>query len=73
MPVSYNALSANVRGYHLLKATRCYNILDGLVGLKVHTTPTIEWYQEKLPRFSGDIKVGTSIINVLQYIYLCIQ
>ena len=65
MPASYNALCTNVRGYHLLKATRCYNILDALVGLRVYTTPTIEWYQEELPRFSGDIKVSIIKINVL--------
>ena len=65
MPASYNALCTNVCGYCLLKATRRYNILDALVGLRVHTTPTIEWYQEELPRFSGDIKVSIIKINVL--------
>ena len=72
VPASYNALSTNVRGYRLLKATRRYNILDALAGLRVHTTPTLEWYQEELPRFSGDIKVGVNKINTLCYIYQCI-
>ena len=61
---------ANPHGYHILKATRCYNIMDALAGLRVHTTPTIEWYQDQLPRFSQSIEVSTSSImfyNITAY------
>ena len=65
VPTSYNALKDNPRGYHILKATRRYNILDALAWLKVHTTPTIEWYQDELPRFSQSVQVVSNNIGAL--------